>query len=85
MQGHPEAPSLWEKHADRILRSIGLHPTIHKPCLYSGIINDTRVLLLHQVDDFAVAAPSQAIASQVFDLIDEKLTIPLKRMGLITF
>lgn len=46
MQGHPEAPCLWEKHADKILCSIGLHPTTHEPCLYSGLIANNRVLLL---------------------------------------
>ena len=85
MQGHPEAPRLWEKHADKILRSIGLVPTTHEPCLYSGLVNGQRVLLLRQVDDFAVAAASESIiTSQVFDLIDNHLTIPLKRLGLIT-
>ena len=84
MQGHPEAPRLWEKHADRILRTIGLAPTIHEPCLYLGIINGQRVLLLRQVDDFAVATPSESLASHVFDLIDEHLTIPLKCLGLIS-
>ena len=60
MQGHPEAPRLWEKHADSILRKIGLNPTTHEPCLYSGSINNTRVLLLRQVDDFSVAAPDES-------------------------
>jgi hypothetical protein len=55
MQGCPEFPRLWEKHSDHILRKIGLFPTTHKPCLYSGIINDQRVLFLQQVDDFAIA------------------------------
>ncbi len=40
MQGHPESPCLWEKHADKILCEIGLTPTVHEPCHYSGIIND---------------------------------------------
>ena len=84
MQGHPEAPRLWEKHANKILRSIGLTPTTHEPCLYSGIVDGHRVLLLRQVDDFAVAAASEAATSRVFDYIDEHLTIPLKRLGLIT-
>lgn len=84
MQGHPEAPRLWEKHADRILRLIGLNPTIHEPCLYSGIVANQRVLLLRQVDDFAVATSSESTACRVFDLIDEHLTIPLKRLGLIS-
>jgi hypothetical protein len=84
MQGHPEAPRLWEKHADKILRTIGLTPTTHEPCLYSGIINNHRVLLLRQVDDFSVAAPLASTAAHILDLIDDHLTIPLKRMGLVT-
>ncbi len=39
MQGHPESLCLWEKHADAILRKIGLIPTVHEPCLYSGTID----------------------------------------------
>jgi hypothetical protein len=46
MQGHPESPRLWEKHADAILRDIGLIPTVHEPCLYSGIINEKRIILM---------------------------------------
>ena len=84
MQGHPESPRLWEKHADAILRECGLTPTVHEPCLYSGIVNNERVLFKRQVDDFAVAAPSEATANVLFDMIDEKLTFPLKRMGLVT-
>lgn len=84
MQGHPEAPRLWEKHADKILRSIGLTPTTHEPCLYSGLIDGHRVLLLRQVDDFAVAAATKSVTSRVFDYIDDHLTIPLKRLGLVT-
>jgi hypothetical protein len=29
MQGHPESPWLWEKHADQILCKLGMHPTTH--------------------------------------------------------
>ena len=83
MQGHPESPRLWEKHADKILRALGLTPTHHEPCLYSGVINDERVLFMRQVDDFAVAVPSQTTADILFDMIDDALTFPLKRMGLV--
>jgi hypothetical protein len=50
MQGHPESPCLWEKHADTILQEIGLTPTTHEPCLYTGVINGLHVIFLHQVD-----------------------------------
>ena len=83
MQGHPESPRLWEKHIDRILRDIGLVPTSHEPCLYSGTIEGQRIIFKRQVDDFAVAAPNKRIADILFDEIDDRLSIPLKRQGLI--
>lgn len=83
MQGHPESPRLWEKHVDSILRDIGLTPTTHEPCLYSGIINGERVILMRQVDDFAIATQNADTANILLDEIDERLSIPLKRQGLI--
>jgi hypothetical protein len=81
MQGHPESPWLWEKHTNKILQEIGLTPTIHKPCLYSGIFNSNHVPFMHQVDHFAVAAPNAKTSNMLMDLIDEKLSIPIKRQG----
>ena len=79
MQGHPESPRLREKHADAILRECGLTPTVHEPCLYSGLVNGHRVIFKRQVDDFAIAAPNALTANILFDMIDDKLTIPMKR------
>ncbi|KAL9178452.1 hypothetical protein ACHAXT_003782 [Thalassiosira profunda] len=84
MQGHPEAPRLWEKHADGILRKLGFTPTTHEPCLYSGLIEGERVFLKRQVDDFEVAVSSERLANIIYDMIDEELTFPLKRMGLVS-
>jgi hypothetical protein len=81
MQGHPESPRLWEKHADEILREIGLTPTVHEPCLYSGYINGNRVLFMRQVDDFAIAAPDAHTSDILMDLIDDRLKISIKRQG----
>jgi hypothetical protein len=61
-----------------------LTPTVHKPCLYSGLIDGRCVLFMRQVDDFAVAVPSEQIANHVFDMLDNRLTFPMKRMGLIS-
>jgi hypothetical protein len=44
MQGHPELPWLWEKHADAILRECGMVPTVHEPCLYSGVVDGKCVI-----------------------------------------
>jgi hypothetical protein len=46
-------------------------PTFHEPCLYVGLINEQWVLFMHQVDDFAVAAPNEQIANQVFNMLDD--------------
>jgi hypothetical protein len=81
MQGHPESPRLWEKHADEILRDIGLMPTAHEPCLYSGTINSQWVLFMRQVDDFAIAAPDAQTSDILMDMIDDRLKIPIKRQG----
>ena len=81
MQGNPESPRLWEKHADKILREFGLTPTVHEPCLYSVTFNDQCVLFLWQVDDFAIAAPDAKTSDMLMDLIDKKLSIPIKRQG----
>jgi len=83
MQGHPESPRLWEKHADAILQDLGLTPTIHEPCLYSGMIAGQRVIFMRQVDDFAIAAPDEHTANILLDMIDDHLKIPLKRQGLV--
>ncbi len=84
MQGHPESPCLWERLIDRLLWDMGFTPTIHKPCLYSGLIDSQRVLFMRQVDDFAVAAPTEQIANCVFDMLNDRLTFPMKCMGLIS-
>ncbi len=78
MQGHPESPRLWEKHANKILREIGLTPTVHKPCLYSGNINGQWVLFMQQVNDFAIAAPDAHTSDILIDMIDDRLKIPIK-------
>jgi hypothetical protein len=84
MQCHPESPHLWEKHIGRILQDIGLTPTIHEPCIYLGIILGERVLFMRQNDDFAISAPSQCIANHLLNLINDKLSKPMNRQGLVT-
>jgi hypothetical protein len=81
MQGHPESPRLWEKHTDKILHEIGLTPTVHEPCLYSDTFNNQPVLFMQQVNNFAIAAPDAKTLDMLMDLIDKKLSIPIKRQG----
>jgi len=58
-----------------------MNPTVHEPCLYSGIINGKRTLVKQQVDDFAIAAPDEHTATILLDLINDELSIPMKRQG----
>jgi hypothetical protein len=83
MQGYPEAPWLWEKHADAILRKLGLTSPVHEPCLYLGSIDGNPVVFKCQVDNFAIAAPDEQTANVLLDIIDDKLSVPLKRQGLL--
>jgi hypothetical protein len=81
MQGHPESPCLWEKHPDAILCKIGLIPMVHEPCLYSGIINGKQIIFKRQVDDFTIASPDERTANILLDMINDELSIPMKRQG----
>jgi hypothetical protein len=81
MQGHPESPRLWEKHADAILQELGLTPTTHEPCLYSGIIDGKCIIFMRQVNNFAIAAPNARTADILLDMFDNKLSIPLRHQG----
>ena len=38
---------------------------------------------MRQVDDFAIACPDEHTANILLDLIEDNLSIPLKRQGLI--
>jgi hypothetical protein len=63
LQGHPEAPRLWETHIHAILvEKLDFVPTTHEKCLYSKRDSTgTLQLLLRQVDDFSVAAKDREI------------------------
>ena len=84
LQGHPESPRLWSKLIDKILREdIGLSPTRHEPCLYSGTVDDKKVLFLRQVDDFAIACKDTGVAHSIIERISSKLSAPMKYLGIV--
>jgi hypothetical protein len=79
---HPEAPRPWEHHIDNILQTcIHLKSTHHEPCLYSGTVQGTYILLSHQVDDFAVGVTSEDIGHTLIDNIDQYFRIHIKYQG----
>ena len=85
LQGHPEAPRLWEHHINHILtEKLNFTPTTHEPCLYvKGNSPESKVLFLRQVDDFAVAACTIPQARDVIKQIGENLIVPLNDLGQI--
>ena len=84
LQGHPEAPRLWEKHITSILTTqLGFTPTTHEPCLYVSGTEKDKILFLRQVDDFAVAASTPEKARQVITTIGTHLIVPLNDLGII--
>jgi Reverse transcriptase (RNA-dependent DNA polymerase) len=88
LQGHPEAPRLWENHIHSIL-SDKLHykPTTHEKCLYtSGSPShpDQQAALLRQVDDFAISVSTSTACEQRISAIGSFLQVPLNQLGVIT-
>jgi KUP system potassium uptake protein len=84
MQGHPESPRLWEKWCDKMVKDLKFSPTTHEPCLYHGFIKGHKCYFKRQVDDFELAAPNHEIANFFYDEVDDFLTMPIKRQGIVT-
>jgi len=74
---HPESGRLWEEHINKILKSpeLGFTTTTHDRCIYSATIDGEKVLLLRQVDDFALACPNEQLAKKIYDIIGKKLQL----------
>jgi hypothetical protein len=47
------------------------------------MIDGNRVIFKRQVDDFAIATADEKTADILLDMLDDKLSIPLKRQGLL--
>jgi len=92
LQGHPESGRLWEAHINSVLKSpeFGFRSTTHDRSIYSTTIAGEQVLLLRQVDDFALACSNEALAQRIYNSIGRRLqlpsesTPPFKYLGLLT-
>lgn len=78
LQGHPESGRLWERHITAILESpnFNFRLTTHDRAIYRGTFDGVPIFLLRQVDDFALAAPTETIAQQIFAKIGKILQLP---------
>ena len=87
LQGHPESPRLWAQLIDKIIRKLQLKPCAHEPNLYftDNYCNTGKmVLFMKQVDDFCVSCQDRETAKHVIREINEKMTIDVKELGLIS-
>ena len=71
LQGHPESPRLWETYVNGKLDSMGFKNTPHAPCLYTGTWDNKPVLILRQVDDFAVSCADRKTAESLYEELKE--------------
>ena len=80
-QGHPESGRLWEQHIDKILASpeLGFRSTTHARNIYRAVIDGHPVLLLRQVDDFAIACEHEETAKKICAIIGSKLQLPSEK------
>jgi len=78
LQGHPESGKLFQRHIDTILTSLELNfrATVLDRCLYRTEYKGETVLLLLQVDDFALSCNSEINANEIFGIIGKKLQLP---------
>ena len=91
LQGHPESGKLWERTINKVLRCsrLNFQTTVHDRTVYWTTFRGVKVYLLRQVDDFALASPSEDIAKEIFQIIGEELKfakedkIPLEYLGLL--
>ena len=87
LQGHPESPRLWAQLIDKIIKDLQLQPCAHEPNLYytdDYCNTGKKVLFMKQVDDFCVSCEDQETAKHVIAAINEKMTIDIKELGIIS-
>jgi hypothetical protein len=86
LQGHPEAGKLFEGMINKILKGedFGFKSTTHERNLYVGKVDGEKVLVCHQVDDFAVASRNIETAKKFISMVDSHVTTSFKGMGIET-
>jgi len=89
LQGHPKAARLWEEHISAILEKVGCKNTKHEKNIHTGQFCGEKVLLVHQVDDFALGCRQESAAKSVHADIGAKLALrneaeaPFEHFGLV--
>jgi hypothetical protein len=84
LQGHPEAPRLWEKFINYVLvEKLGFTATTHERCFYFKHVDNELIFFLRQVDDFAIASRDKTLCLDTIQNIGDHLIVPLHQLGII--
>ena len=69
-----------ETHINSILSSpkFNFRTTTHDLFIYHTTFEGVKVLLLCQTVDFAISCPTKETAKKIYDIIGQKLQLPLK-------
>jgi len=84
LQGHPEAARLWEEHISAILEKVGFKNTTHEKNICTGKFCGEKVLLVRQVDDFALGCRQESTAKSVQISVPSSLSITRRKRLLST-
>jgi len=84
LQDHPESLHLWAKLVDKIIQDLGFTACKHEPCLYfNSNYKCEAIYFIRHVDDFAIGCKHQNVADKIIAMIDTKMSISLKPLGVI--
>ena len=75
LQGHPKAARLWEEHISGMLAEIGFRNAAHKKNIHAGRFCGEKVLLVRQVDDFALGCRQESTTCTIYSNLSAKLTL----------
>ncbi len=82
LQGHLEAGALWEKMIVEILETVfAFKSTTHECNIYCGEVKGEVVFICRQVDDFAIASDTRAVAEYIVSEIDKCISTTSKDIG----
>jgi hypothetical protein len=71
--GEKQAPLIWNKRWDSVLRTIGFTRCPVSPCLYYRWVEDEYIMLTVHVDDCLIIASSESIVTELQTLIQQHL------------
>ena len=83
LYGLKQSPRCWNSALDLGLKECGFSPTIADPCIYTGLVRNSEVVLGVYVDDMLIASVNSEVIGSVKSLVASKFAI--KDMGVVAY